>query len=86
MKRLLDIILLTIFSIHFLGNVLINIIGVPLAAYHSYEAWQEAEIINDSLKGQKKITKTERKSEHKKADTIQSIKNTHETKKQNHNH
>ena len=86
MKRLLDIILLTIFSIHFLGNVLINIISVPLAAYYSYEAWQEVEIINDSFQTQKKTTKTERKSEHKKADTIQSIKNTHETKKQNHHY
>ena len=38
MKRLPNIILLTIFLIHFVGNVMINMIGVPLAAYHSYEA------------------------------------------------
>jgi len=28
--------------LYFIGNTLVNLIGVPLAAYHSYEAWQES--------------------------------------------
>lgn len=48
MKRLIDIIFITIFLIHFVTNTMINIIGVPLAAYHSYKAWEETDIINHS--------------------------------------
>lgn len=43
MKRSLKIIGVIAFLIYFIGNVLPNLIGVPLAAYHSYETWQEAE-------------------------------------------
>ncbi len=86
MKRLPDIIILAIFSIHFLGNVLINIIGVPLAAYHSYEAWQEVETTNHSLQKQNTNIKTKQKTAHNTVDTILSTNNTHETKTKSNYH
>jgi len=41
MKRIVKIIGIIIILVYFIGNVLPNLIGVPLAAYHSYENWQE---------------------------------------------
>ena len=43
MKKALKILGITIVAIYFIGNVLPNLIGVPLAAYHSYQAWSEVE-------------------------------------------
>lgn len=43
MKKALKILGITIVAIYFIGNILPNLIGVPLAAYHSYEAWNEIE-------------------------------------------
>ncbi|MBD3892169.1 hypothetical protein [Olleya marilimosa] len=42
MKRTLKIVGIIVILIYFIGNVLPNLIGVPLAAYHSYKSWNEA--------------------------------------------
>ena len=43
MKKVLKILGITIVAIYFIGNILPNLIGVPLAAYHSCQAWSEVE-------------------------------------------
>ena len=43
LKRILKIIAITAIVVYFCTNTLINIIGVPLAAYHSYQSWQEVQ-------------------------------------------
>ena len=46
--------LASLIGLYVTSNVLINVIGVPLAAYHSYNAWSDAqgesvdEFVNDS--------------------------------------
>lgn len=37
---LVGIAIMTMMTLYFINNTLVNLIGVPLAAYHSYEAWQ----------------------------------------------
>lgn len=37
LRKVLIILLITVASIHFIGNVLPNLIGVPLAYYDSYK-------------------------------------------------
>ena len=50
MKRALKIIVIIAIAVYFFTDVLINLIGVPLAAYHSYEAWQDAgEIVHEDF-------------------------------------
>ncbi|MEP0264286.1 TPM domain-containing protein [Dokdonia sp.] len=44
MKKVLKILGITVVVIYFIGNVLPNLIGVPLAAYHSYKMWNESGI------------------------------------------
>jgi hypothetical protein len=57
MKRTLKIIGIIVILVYFVGNILPNLIGVPLAAYHSYENWKEAgNIIN--VDNQRKISST----------------------------
>jgi len=40
LSALVGVVIMTIMTLHFISNTLVNLIGVPLAAYHSYEAWQ----------------------------------------------
>jgi hypothetical protein len=57
MKRILKAIGVIVFLAYFIGNVLPNLIGVPLAAYHSYKARQTAEdFINEDY--QPKVSST----------------------------
>ena len=41
MKRILKIVGIIVILVYFVGNILPNLIGIPLAAYHSYQSWQE---------------------------------------------
>ena len=47
MKRILKIIGIILLLVYFIGNVLPNLIGVPLATLHSYKAWKEVEHISN---------------------------------------
>ena len=57
MKRTLKIIGIIAILIYFVGNVLPNLIGVPLAAYDSYKNWNEAENLINEL-NQRKVSTT----------------------------
>lgn len=46
MRRFVKIVLILIVATYFICNILPNLIGVPLAAYHSYEAWDSMKQYN----------------------------------------
>lgn len=49
MKKALKILGIIIVVIYFIGNVLPNLIGVPIAAYNSYQIWNEMNEHNRTL-------------------------------------
>lgn len=57
MKRILKIIVIAVILFYFIGNILPNLIGVPLAAYDSYKIMNEAKSLIKE-QNQKKITTT----------------------------
>ncbi len=48
-KKALKILVITIVIIYFIGNVLPNFIGVPIAAYQSYQDWKEISEYNKAV-------------------------------------
>ncbi len=49
LRKFSFIILTLCFSIYFIGNILPNLIGVPLAFYHSYKIEQEIKGHNNKI-------------------------------------
>lgn len=48
-KKVFKIIAIAAVVIYFIGNVLPNLIGVPLAAYQSYQAWNDSQKTSSKL-------------------------------------
>lgn len=52
--KTLNFLVIIIVAVYFISNVLLNLIGVPIAAYQSYQVWKETSEYNKNI--EKKLT------------------------------